>query len=191
MDDIKTLKLVHLFATMDDQEIAGVRAIMRDNHFAPGQTIVHENEESGDFHVILEGEVEFLISDATGQELFLDSASKGGFFGELSMLTGEPRLVRVRATEAVRTLSFDRASFHDFLMKHPHAGIDAGQSHSRKKSIFLARKHAFFDKKRGWESAANLIISVVWRFLCQQFTPCNRPGHRCPHRPLPTPLSHR
>ncbi len=124
MDDIQTLKLVHLFATMDDQEIAGVRAIMHDNHYAPGQTIIHENEESGDFHVILDGEVEFRIADATGAELFLDSASKGGFFGELSMLTGEPRLIRVRATEPVRTLSFDRTSFHDFLMKHPHAGID-------------------------------------------------------------------
>jgi len=124
MNDVQTLKLVNLFATMDDQEIAGVRAIMRDNHFAPGQTIIHENEESGDFHVIVEGEVEFLIADATGQELFLDSASKGGFFGELSMLTGEPRLIRVRATEPVRTLSFDRTSFHDFLLKHPHAGID-------------------------------------------------------------------
>src|SRR5450631_3414653 len=116
MDDIQTLKLVHLFATMDDQEIAGVRAIMHDNHYAPGQTIIHENEESGDFHVVVEGEVDFLVADATGQELLLDSAAKGGFFGELSMLTGEPRLIRVRAREAVRTLSFDRNSFHDFLM---------------------------------------------------------------------------
>lgn len=124
MDDVQILKLVHLFATMDDAEIGGVRAIMHDNHYAPGQTIIHENEESGDFHVVVEGEVEFLVADATGQELFLDSATKGGFFGELSMLTGEPRLIRVRAREAVRTLSFDRGSFHDFLMKHPHAGID-------------------------------------------------------------------
>src|SRR4051812_45659611 len=124
MDDVQALKLVHMFATMDDTEIAGIRAIMDDNHYAPGQTIIHENEESGDFHVIVEGSVEFLLSDATAAELVLDTASVGGFFGELSMLTGEPRLVRVRAVEAVRTLALDRQEFHDFLMKHPHAGID-------------------------------------------------------------------
>ena len=124
MDDIQTLKLVSLFATMDDVEIKGVREIMDDNHFAPGQTIIHENEPTGAFHVIVDGSVEFLLSDATGQELLLDTADKGGFFGELSMLTGEPRLMRVRAVSAVRTLSFHREDFHEFLLKHPHAGID-------------------------------------------------------------------
>ena len=124
MDDVQALKLVHLFSTMDDQEITGIRAIMNDNHFAPGQTIVHEGEATGDFHVIVGGSVEFLISDSTGAEMILDNASIGGFFGELSMLTGEPRLVRVRATEPVHTLSFDRSQFHEFILKHPHAGID-------------------------------------------------------------------
>ena len=124
MDDIQTLKLVSLFATMDETEIKGIREIMDDNHYAPGQTIIHENEPSGAFHVIVEGSVEFLLSDATGQELLLDTADKGGFFGELSMLTGEPRLMRVRAVNAVRTLSFDREEFHEFLLKHPHASID-------------------------------------------------------------------
>ncbi len=124
MDDVQTLKLVSLFATMDDTEIKGIREIMDDNHYAPGQTIIHENEPTGAFHVIVEGSVEFLLSDATGQELLVDSADKGGFFGELSMLTGEPRLMRVRAVEAVRTLSFTRDEFHEFLLKHPHAGID-------------------------------------------------------------------
>jgi CRP/FNR family cyclic AMP-dependent transcriptional regulator len=122
--DVKALKLVSLFATMDDREIAGVRSIMSDNHFAPGQTIMHENEPTGAFHVIVEGEVEFLLSDAQGAELVMDTAEIGGFFGELSMLTGNPRLVRVRATVPVRTLSFNREDFHDFLLKHPHAGID-------------------------------------------------------------------
>jgi uncharacterized membrane protein len=124
MEDLKTLKLVHLFATMDDTELTGVRAIMQDNHFAPGQTIIHEGEETGHFHVIVAGSVEFLIADATGAEMIIDNAAVGGFFGELSMLTGEPRLVRVRASEAVQTLSFDRPQFHDFILKHPHAGID-------------------------------------------------------------------
>ncbi len=124
MDDLQTLKLVSLFATMDDTEIQGVQAIMDENHYAPGQTIAHEHEPTGAFHVIMEGEVEFLITDSSGQELLVDNATVGGFFGELSMLTGQPRIMRVRAVEALRTLSLKRDDFHEFVLKHPHAGID-------------------------------------------------------------------
>jgi len=124
MTDIDKLKQVPLFSTMDDQEIAGVHAIMEQNTFAPGQVIFREGDAGDNFHVILEGSIQFLIQDASGGELLLDEAGTGGFFGELSMLTGEPRSARVRAVGPVKTLSLDRAEFTDFLMKHPHAAID-------------------------------------------------------------------
>ncbi len=124
MDQIETLRKVSLFSGMDDQEIAGVLAIMDSNHYVPGQGIIHENDEAEAFHVITRGTVEFLTSDASGAELILDQAGVGGFFGELSALTGEPRLVRVRAVDDVESLSLSRSEFHDFVMAHPHAGID-------------------------------------------------------------------
>ena len=124
MNDIDKLKQVPLFSTMDDQEIAGVRAIMEENTFAPGQVIFREGEPGDDFHVIVEGNVQFVTQDASGGELLLDEASAGGFFGELSMLTGDPRSARVRAVGVVKTLALDRQEFTDFLMKHPHAAID-------------------------------------------------------------------
>jgi CRP/FNR family transcriptional regulator, cyclic AMP receptor protein len=109
---------------MDDHEIAGVRAIMESNSYVPGQMIIHENDESSEFHVIIGGTIEMLTTDASAAELILDQATVGSFFGELSALTGEPRLVRVRAVDEVKTLSLDRTEFHDFVMNHPHAGID-------------------------------------------------------------------
>lgn len=124
MSEIEKLKQVPLFSTMDDQEISGVREIMAQNHFAPGQVILREGEPGDNFHVIMEGNVEFLTQDAGGGELLLDEAGPGGFFGELSMLTGEPRAARVRAVGSVKTLALDRTEFTDFLLKHPHAAID-------------------------------------------------------------------
>lgn len=124
MTDIAKLRQVPLFSTMDDQEIAGVRSIMDEHTFAPGQVIFREGEPGDEFHVIVDGNVEFLTADAAGRELVLDEAGPGGFFGELSMLTGEPRSARVRAADAVRTLALDRNEFEQFLMTHPHAAID-------------------------------------------------------------------
>jgi CRP/FNR family transcriptional regulator, cyclic AMP receptor protein len=107
MTDNEQLKQVPLFSTMDAQEIADVRAIMEQNTYAPGQVIFREGEPGEHFHVIVDGHVQFLTMDAAGQELVLDEAGPGGFFGELSMLTGEPRAARVRAVEHVKTLALD------------------------------------------------------------------------------------
>ena len=118
------LKNVHLFSTMDNEELEAVRSILRSNQFLPGQVIIREGEPGDRFHIIISGTVEYVSSDAEDNELILDDEGPGSYFGELSMLTGEPRTLRVRARDEVRTLSMERHHFHDFLLKHPHAGID-------------------------------------------------------------------
>ena len=118
------LRNVHLFSTMDDQELDALRAILHTNQFLPGQVIIREGEPGDRFHIIISGTVEYVSADAEDNELILDDEGPGSYFGELSMLTGEPRTLRVRARDEVKTLSMERHHFHDFLLKHPHAGID-------------------------------------------------------------------
>src|SRR3954466_363181 len=111
MDNIAVLKSVPLFSGLSDPEVAAICAIMEEKHFAPGQVIIREGEPGDYFHVILRGNVEYVSSDAEGKELILDTATAGGFFGELSMLTGAPRAIRVRAKDAVGTLALDQTAF--------------------------------------------------------------------------------
>ena len=124
MDDIAVLKQVPIFSTMDDEEITGLRVLMDANTYAPGQVIMREGEPGDYFYVVVRGEVQFLIQDASGQELIVDESGPGSFFGELSMLTGEPRATRVKAVDQVTTLALDRDEFYAFLQRHPHAAID-------------------------------------------------------------------
>ncbi|HKY54247.1 MAG TPA: DUF1003 domain-containing protein [Anaerolineales bacterium] len=118
------LREVPLFSEMDEQEVAGIRAIMQEMKFKPGQVIIREGESGDLFYVITEGHVEILIHDADGAELILHEAGPGDFFGELSMLTSEPRSARIRAVDAVTTLVLERDDFFEFLRTHPHAAID-------------------------------------------------------------------
>lgn len=89
------LREVPLFSEMDDQEVAGIRAIMQEIKFKPGQVIIREGETGDLFYVITEGQAEIIIRDADGEELVLHRVGPGNFFGELSMLTNEPRSARV------------------------------------------------------------------------------------------------
>ena len=85
------LRDVPLFSEMDEQEVAGIREIMEVMKFKPGQVIIREGEKGDLFYVITEGEVEVIIRDADGSDVVLHRAGPGDFFGELSMLTKEPR----------------------------------------------------------------------------------------------------
>jgi uncharacterized membrane protein len=118
------LREVPLFSEMDEQEVAGIRAIMDEMKFKPGQVIIREGETGNLFYVVTEGQAEIIVRDADGADIILHVAGPGDFFGELSMLTSEPRSARVRAVDRVTTLILERDEFFNFLHTHPHAAID-------------------------------------------------------------------
>jgi len=124
MNDVELLKQVPLFSQMDDNEISGLRSIMERVQYSPGQGIIHEDEKGDEFYVLVAGHVQVLVMDATGTEVLVEEISPGGFFGELSMLSDEPRAATVKAVDDVTTLSLEREEFFEFLMTHPHASID-------------------------------------------------------------------
>jgi CRP/FNR family transcriptional regulator, cyclic AMP receptor protein len=118
------LREVPLFSEMDEQEVAGIRAIMDEMKFKPGQVIIREGELGNLFYVVTAGQVEVIVRDADGSDVILHKAGPGDFFGELSMLTNEPRSARVRAVEPVTVLALERDEFFNFLRMHTHAAID-------------------------------------------------------------------
>jgi CRP/FNR family cyclic AMP-dependent transcriptional regulator len=118
------LREIPLFSEMDEQEVAGIRAIMDEMRFRPGQVIIREGDTGDLFYVITEGYAEILIRDAGGSDVVLHKAGPGDFFGELSMLTNEPRSARVRAVEPLTTLVLERDEFFEFLRTNTHAAID-------------------------------------------------------------------
>ncbi len=118
------LREVPLFSEMDEQEVAGIRSIMDELRFKPGQVIIREGEIGDLFYVITEGHADVLIRDANGSDVILHEAGPGDFFGELSMLTNEPRSALVRAVDPLTTLVLERDEFFNFLRTHTHAAID-------------------------------------------------------------------
>jgi CRP/FNR family cyclic AMP-dependent transcriptional regulator len=118
------LREIPLFSEMDEQEVAEIRALMDETKFRAGQVIIREGETGDLFYIVTEGHAHVLIQDASGQEIVLHEVHPGGFFGELSMLTKEPRSARVRAVEDVTVLALERDEFFGFLHKRPSAAID-------------------------------------------------------------------
>lgn len=124
MSKIELLRRVPIFSFMDDQEIHSIYLSMEEHTFAPGQVIIHEGDYGDLFFIVIEGKAEFLVLGTNNHELILGTVEMGGFFGELSMLSGEPRSIRVRAVTNVSTLALKRDQFFHFLEQQPAAAID-------------------------------------------------------------------
>lgn len=124
MDDLSQLKAVALFADMSEDELQALRKEMKHYQFAPGEVIIREGDPGDSFHIIVDGQVAFLTVDSGGREIQLDQAGVGQWFGELSLLTGEPRSARVKAVTPVMTLAIEREAFRNFLSTHTHAALD-------------------------------------------------------------------
>jgi len=76
--------------------------------FAPGQAIVTQNEEGEEFFVIQEGMAEVIIDGAT-----IANVGVGDYFGEVALLSTEPRTATVKAITKIRALKILRSDFRD------------------------------------------------------------------------------
>jgi len=124
MNELDILRQVPLFSKMDEQELKQIHSMMRGLTFKQGEVIVREGEIGGDFFVIINGHAETLITDASGTEMMIELVGPGDFFGELSMLTGEPRSARIRASNTLQVLALHQNEFFEFLTHNPQTCID-------------------------------------------------------------------
>lgn len=82
----------------------------------PEKKEVYRRGESGEeMCIILSGGVKISTRSIDGKEIIFDLLSKGDFFGELSLLDGEPRAATVTTLVPSVLVILDRNSFMDFL----------------------------------------------------------------------------
>src|SRR3954451_1307392 len=118
------LKEVPLFQLLDDNERAELAAQLDLVSFEPGEVIFQYGEPGDSIYVISVGEVEVFFKNDTGERIVLEVATRGDFFGELSMLDSGTRSASVVATQETQTLRLDRDDLEKFLLLRPSAAMD-------------------------------------------------------------------
>ena len=77
---------------------------------------MRQGDAGSSMFVILSGRVRVVI-EPSGQEVAV--IEPGGFFGEMSMLTGDPRTATVRAASDVHALEIPAERFRDTALARP------------------------------------------------------------------------
>ncbi len=110
------LGTVDLFATLTPETRRTLATASEEHMFAAGEAIVRHNAPGDSMFVVLRGRVRVTI-EPSGQEVATIPA--GGFFGEMSMLTGDPRTATVRATEDSLVLEIGAPAFKELAVANP------------------------------------------------------------------------
>ena len=88
-----------------------------------GTVIFKEGAEGDQMFIVQTGRVKVSRSIA-GKEQLLAVLGKGDFFGEMALVTREPRTATVTALEAVRLLAFNREGFLGMINKNPKIALN-------------------------------------------------------------------
>src|SRR6187402_1533162 len=93
------LKEVPLFQFLDEAERVDLAAQLEVVQFAAGETVFLINEPGDALFIVNSGEVEVFFKNDTGERIVLERATRGDFFGELSLLDKGARSASVEATQ--------------------------------------------------------------------------------------------
>jgi putative ABC transport system ATP-binding protein len=104
------LKGVEAFKNLTPHELTNVAERMTRRQFMPGEIIIREGEVGEELFLISEGEVEV---DREGREVA--RLGPGDFFGELALMSGNPRNANVIATRPVDTYVLGKDDFESAI----------------------------------------------------------------------------
>jgi CRP/FNR family transcriptional regulator, cyclic AMP receptor protein len=97
---------------------------IRTRTYSRGTVIFHKDDPGSLLYVILKGAVSIDLPASDGKELALSILRAGDFFGELSLLDGEPRNATASALEDdTQTLILPREDFLELVRRQPQVGI--------------------------------------------------------------------
>lgn len=112
---IRMLKEIPIFTGLSDRNLALLADISNIIEYGPQSRIVSEGATDNTFFVILEGKVTVRKGSRILAELGV-----GDFFGEMALLTGEPRKADIISMENTRCLELDRQGFKRILENNKH-----------------------------------------------------------------------
>lgn len=108
------LRAVDLFRALTPAQLTAVAEKMTKRHFALGETIIREGEAGEQFFLISDGEVDVVRADHEVARL-----GRGEFFGEVALISGEPRNATIIATEPLDTFVLGKSDFQAAVVSSP------------------------------------------------------------------------
>lgn len=110
---------IPLFSDLTTQEFIAVAILLVRRVAKVGEVIVREGDPGDSMFIVSTGEVRATVL-RNGQQVPVATMRDGDFFGEMAVLSGEPRTATVTAVKATELLELSRENLREICSRHPH-----------------------------------------------------------------------
>ena len=120
------LRRMSLLVGLSSKQLEDVSARLRPVKYRSGEVILTEGTPGDVMYLIEWGRVE-VLSRTDGRSRILAVLGEGDFFGEMALLTGNPRSATVRAVTDVDLLALYQPDFDELVLKYPTLAVTLGR----------------------------------------------------------------
>ena len=116
---LEILGKIDFLQDLDSRSLKDVAGRLKLMLYFPGEMIIRQGDFGDKFYILKSGTVEVRATNEKGEVFLKKNLEEGTFFGEISVLTGEPRTASIEAVTDVELLMLNKSDFEHLLNKYP------------------------------------------------------------------------
>ena len=133
---VETLSRIPIFSPLSDDELERLARASKDRVFAPGEAIVRRGQEGNSMFVIIRGAVEVQILQGDDVRT-INTLRESDYFGEMSLLTGEPRTATVVAKSETEVVQINKTGLKPIFEANPELVRSVSQMIEERRAILI------------------------------------------------------
>lgn len=115
----RTLKQIELFSDFSEAELEEVATSLTFAAFVRGDVITHQGAVAHWLYILINGEIDIWFETPNHERRHLTTLPAGRVFGEMGLMTGEPRRATVTARTDAECYRLDKKSFEHIMQSRP------------------------------------------------------------------------
>ena len=126
-DIMLELRRVDFLHDLNDEELRLLLPGVTLLNFGTGEIIVRQGDQGDSLYIIRNGTVEVIATSSDGKPVHIHDLQRPAFFGEMALMTGEPRSATIRARTDAELLELNRDGFTELFKAHPETAARMGE----------------------------------------------------------------
>lgn len=164
----KILGTVPIFATLGKEEVSSLAQASRVLDYGRGEMVIRQGDPGDTMFMIVAGSARVSIHAEDGSEKVVARLSAGDVFGEMSLLTGDPRTASVMAEDAVILVAVSKGALLPILSARPEFAEKIAEIITlRKQGLGRAQAESALEASQGAEakSATQSLLGRIRSFF--------------------------